>query len=155
MTTRRSNRCSHVHATPFPSLLGRRGFLGGLLGPVIFTTLNSMFADIADELDLKSGRRQEGIIFAARAFAVKLAASLGLMIGGVALDLIQFPKKAPPGTVDADVIFRLGLFQGPATSIFTLLALILYMRYRLDRKAHAEITRQLHERDAALASNKD
>ena len=74
------------------------------------------------------------------------------MIGGVILDLIQFPANAVPGQVDPDVIFRLGVVQGPATSVFTLLSLLLYFQYRLDRKKHAEIAAQLAQRRAAASA---
>lgn len=130
-------------------LLILSSFIAGLVIPVIFITLDSMFADIADELELATGKRQEGIIYSARAFAVKTARSLGLLLGGVAIDLIAFPRQSPPGTVDPDVIFRLGLVQGPGTSIFVMAALILYTRYGLDRHKHADIRRQLAERASA------
>ena len=70
------------------------------------------------------------------------------MIGGVILDLIQFPPNAVPGEVVPEVIWRLGLMQGPATSVFTLLSLVFYFRYKLDRKRHAEIA-------AALAARRE
>lgn len=130
-------------------------FIAGLVIPVIFITLDSMFADIADELELVTGKRQEGIIYSARAFAVKTARSLGLLLGGIAIDLIAFPRQSPPGTVDPDVIFRLGLLQGPGTSIFVLAALILYTRYGLDRHKHADIRRQLAERANAAKDSSD
>ena len=107
--------------------------------PVIYITINSMFADISDELELVTGERQEGIIYSARAFAGKAAVALGTVIGGFALDFIAFPKNAVPGEVDAGVIFNLGLFQGPATSVFSMAALLLFLKYSLSREKHAEI----------------
>lgn len=136
-------------------LLILSSFIAGLVLPVIFITLDSMFADIADELELVTGKRQEGIIYSARAFAVKTARSLGLVLGGVAIDLIAFPRQSPPGTVDPDVIFRLGLVQGPGTSIFVMAALILYTRYGLDRHKHADIRRQLAARANAAKAGSD
>ncbi|MCH7741886.1 MAG: MFS transporter [Proteobacteria bacterium] len=120
--------------------------LGGFVGPVIYITINSMFADIADELELTTGERQEGIVYSARAFAGKAAAALGTVVGGLALDVIAFPKKAVPGTVDPDVIFNLGLFQGPITSVFTLGGLALYLGYKLSRSRHQEIVSELTRR---------
>jgi len=104
-----------------------------------------MFADIADEIELETGERQEGMIFSARAFAGKAANALGTIVGGIALDLIAFPKKALPGSVEPDVIFNLGLVQGPVTSIFTLMGLLLYLGYRLTRERHEEIVIELTE----------
>ncbi|MBW2416605.1 MAG: MFS transporter [Deltaproteobacteria bacterium] len=130
-----------------PILIGS-AFIGGSFAPVIFTTINSVFADICDEFELDTGRRVEGIVYATRAFALKAATGLGSMIGGIVLDLIRFPSNALPGAVDPDVIFRLGVAQGPATSVFTLLSLLFYFQYKLDRKKHAKIVEALAERRA-------
>ncbi len=129
-------------------LLINQSFIGAVIVPVVYITINSMFADISDELELMTGERQEGIIYSARAFAGKAASALGTMLGGVALDLIAFPKNAMPGSVDSEVIFRLGLVQGPLTSIFTLGGLALYLGYKLSKSRHDEIVRELMERKA-------
>ena len=127
-------------------------FISGVIVPIILTTINSIFADIADEIELQTGQRMEGLVYSARAFALKATGGVGAMIGGVILDLIQFPANAVPGQVDPDVIFRLGVVQGPATSVFTLLSLLLYLQYRLDRKKHAGIAAQLAQRRAAASA---
>ncbi|MDA9679864.1 MFS transporter [Gammaproteobacteria bacterium] len=119
------------------------GFGAAVAAPVIYITINSMFADITDELELVTGERQEGIVYSARAFAGKAAVALGTVIGGLALDFIAFPKNAVPGLVHPDVIFNLGLFQGPATSVFSLLALLLFLKYALSREKHRQIVYEL------------
>ena len=118
-----------------------------LLAPVIFATINSMFADIADEHELEVGERREGVIFAARSFANKASASAGLVFGGLLLDLIAFPRGASLGDVPADTVWQLGFIAGPATSVFTLVGLVLYLRYRIDRKRHEEIMNELASKD--------
>jgi len=121
---------------------------GASVAPVIFSTINSMFADIADEYELETGHRSEGLIYSARSFALKAASSLGLVVGGALLDLISFPKGAAAGAVADGVIWNLGFVQGPATSIFTLCGLTLFFGYRLDRRRHAEIVAALAARHA-------
>ena len=116
------------------------------LGPIIFATLNSMFADITDEHELEVGERREGVIFAARAFAVKATSSMGLIFGGILLDYIQFPRGAVMGEVPAEISWQLGFIAGPATSVITLTGLILYLGYRIDRNRHAEIMAELDSR---------
>lgn len=110
-----------------------------LLAPVVFATINSMFADIADEHELEIGERREGVIFAARAFAVKACSSFGLIVGGALIDLIRFPRGAAMGSVDPDVVWMLGFIAGPASAVFTTTGVLLYLGYRIDRKRHAEI----------------
>lgn len=121
-------------------------FIGGLAGPAVMVTLNSMFADIADEQELITGERQEGIIFSARSFAFKAAGALASIIGGTALDLISFPRGAAPGEVDADTLFMLGAVAGPLTSIFGLINLSFYLGYRLSRERIKEIQLELAAR---------
>ena len=133
-------------------LLILQGCLTGTLAPVVFITINSMFADISDELELMTGQRQEGIIFSARAFALKAANAFGTMLGGIVLDIIAFPRQATPGSVDPDVIWNLGLAQGPLTSIISFTGLLLYFGYQLTRERHEEITAELEKRRATAAS---
>jgi glycoside/pentoside/hexuronide:cation symporter, GPH family len=58
-------------------LIMASSFLTALLAPVVFATINSMFADIADEHELESGHRREGVIFSARSFVIKATGALG------------------------------------------------------------------------------
>ena len=121
-------------------------FTAGLCSPSVMITLNAMFADVSDEQELKTGERQEGIIFSARSFAFKAGGSMASILGGMALDLIEFPRGAAPGEVSADVLFRLGFVAGPLTSVIGLMILGFYLSYRLDRKRLAEIQDQLAAR---------
>ena len=67
------------------------------------------------------------------------------MIGGAILDLIAFPKNAPYGAVPDDVIWNLGLFVGPATSIFSAAGIGLFRSIDWIAR-HAEIAPSLEER---------
>ena len=110
-----------------------------MLAIALFATVNSMFADIADEHELETGERREGIIFSARSFANKATASAGLVFGGVLLDYIDFPRGAVTGEVSEEIVWQLGFIAGPATSIFTILGVLLFFRYKIDRARHREI----------------
>lgn len=116
--------------------------------PLVFASLNAMFADIVDEHELDTGHRREGIVFAARSFLIKAISSVGIMAGGWVIDFIGFPRGARAGTVPEDVLWDLGLYQTPLPSIFVLIGILLYSGYRLDRERHAEILRQLAARRA-------
>jgi len=121
-------------------------FVGALLAPPIFGSLNAMFADIVDEHELDTGHRREGVIFAARSFLVKAISSVGVVVGGWIIDWIDFPRGARAGTVPDDVLWDLGLYHTPIPAIFVFIAVILYSGYRLDRKRHAEIVAALIRR---------
>ena len=120
-------------------------FLGAATLPILGATYNSMYADIADAHELRTRRRREGAIYSTRAFSNKAAGALGLFIGGLILDIVAFPEKATYGTVPADVVWNLGFFVGPATSIFTLLAIGFFFFYRIDKAAHERIAEALSE----------
>jgi Na+/melibiose symporter-like transporter len=128
-------------------------FCVATLAVVMAATYNSIFADLADAHELRTGKRREGAIYAARAFANKAAGALGLVVGGIILDLIAFPKQAILGTVPDDIIWNLGFFVGPATSVFSIASLFFFWFYRIDQRRHAEIIAQLAARkEAAVAT---
>lgn len=52
-------------------------FLGGAIMPILAITILSMLADVADEMELMTGKRQEGAIFSVRAISLKAAGALG------------------------------------------------------------------------------
>lgn len=135
-------------------LMMLRYLVAATIGPIIFSSINSMFADIADEHELETGERREGIIYSARSFTQKATGAIGVIIGGALIDLIAFPAGAKTGSVDAEVIWWLGFCEGPATSVFTIIGVSFYMRYRIDRQRHRDIIAELElarEGDAAGA----
>ncbi|WP_426011554.1 MFS transporter [Caulobacter sp. DWR2-3-1b2] len=106
--------------------------------------VRSMMADIGDEERLASGVDRTGLLYAVVNGTVKLGHALAI---GVFLLLAQlgFDPKAPSAQGDAALI---GLF-GFVPAVLALLVCAIILRYRLDATAHAEIRRQLDERDAA------
>lgn len=126
-----------------------RGFLAALCYPVVFASLNSMFADVADELELSSGERREGVLFSTRSFSTKATASLGALMAGISLDVINFPQNASVGEVPETVIWNLGLVEGPIAGGITLLGVLLYMTYGLNRDRHREIVTAIEARRSA------
>ena len=103
----------------------------------------SLIADITDEQELISGRRQEGMFFAAQSFSIKFVTGVGTFFGGVVLDLIRLPPGAEPGTVDQQVLFNLGLVMGPVLALFLAIPYFFASRLRLSRSSHAEIRAKL------------
>ena len=103
----------------------------------------SMIADVADEHEVVTGERKEGVFFAALAFALKVPTGLGQALGGALVGWVGLPPGAQPGTLDADVVFRLGLAAGPIVAATYLIPLWLFTRYDLSRARHAELRRAL------------
>jgi len=97
---------------------------------------SSMLADIVEHSEVTTGRREEGLFFAARTFAAKATSGVGAFIAGIALDLISFPKGAAPGEVPPEVIWNLGFIYGPSLMIFYMMALGSISFYKITRDGH-------------------
>ena len=123
--------------------------IAALVAPVRNATTDSMLADVADEHELESGIRREGVLYAVRAFSQKATAGFGTLFGGVLLSAIDFPENATRGEIPAETLWDLGFIVAPATSIFSLLAILFYLRYRINYRRHGEIMAELERRRVA------
>ncbi len=129
----------------FPALFGFY-VLWTTAGMILLISVMSALADIADEHELNTGRRQEGIFYAARSFFAKASSGFGHLLAGIAIDLINFPAGAKPGTIEPAIIFKLGLVDGPIAIIPGLIAIGFYLQYHLTRERHSQIQAELKER---------
>jgi Na+/melibiose symporter-like transporter len=105
-----------------------------------------MLADVADESELATGKRQEGMLSATISFTTKATSGLGGLVAGVALDLIDFPRGAAPGSVDPAKVAALGLAVGPGLILLYLATLAFLARYGITRERHREIVDALARR---------
>jgi GPH family glycoside/pentoside/hexuronide:cation symporter len=138
-----------------PMLVAFR-FLQGMIVQQALVSFGSMMADVADEHELATGRRTEGIFFGAVAFSGKLSNGLGTFFGGIGLDLISFPRGAHIQTaadVDPGTIIGLGIIYGPVVAAFGIISVWCYTHYGLDRARHSEIISKLQERRDARAND--
>jgi GPH family glycoside/pentoside/hexuronide:cation symporter len=104
---------------------------------IIATTLvSAMMADVVEDSELKTGRRSEGIFFAARSFISKSLSGLGIVAGTFLLGLIQFPQNAQPGEVDAGIVMALGLGYAPIVALLYLTAIACLGAYSISREQH-------------------
>ncbi len=116
---------------------------------------SSMVMDATDEHELESGERREGTFIAVTTFTGKAVSGFGNFLGGVLLDVIDFPVgqvDAAVGNVPGETIFKLGLVAGPGLVIFYLCGLWFITRMRLSRERYSEISRGLAERGSRGAS---
>jgi GPH family glycoside/pentoside/hexuronide:cation symporter len=126
--------------------LAINSFIAGIGVGFVSVAYPSMMADAADEHEHLFGRRREGLYFAGLGFAGKAATGLGVMVAGVALDLIHFPKDighTVGAILPADVQFRLILIWAPAAALLSLVAMAIFTAYNITRVRHAEIVKAL------------
>lgn len=118
-------------------------FLQGALVQQGYASFSSMMGDIADEHELATGRRQEGIFFGVVSFSGKAASGLGSFIAGVALDVISWPagigREGDAVPIPPETIQDLGIVYGPMLAVFAFLAPVAYRGYPLDRERHRSI----------------
>ena len=116
--------------------------------------LDSMLSDVIDEHELYTGRREEGLFFAARSFATKASYGLGSFFAGVGLDVIRFPQGASLDTVPDDAVLSLAIFSGPVMFILFAATVLISGRYPLTLARHREITREIATRAGGHARQK-
>ena len=104
---------------------------------------DSMIGDIADEVELDSGKRQEGILFATVGFMQKLNTGLGSFFAGQVLNFINFDRS----NHTAEQAYTLAFVQGPITTLLMIVPLIIFGFYSLSAKRHKEIIESLESRN--------
>ena len=112
------------------------------------TTIYSALADIADELELKYGMRQEGILYSTRTFFARVDQALGTALAGWVLGLVAFPAHAKPGEVAQPVLDHLMLALLVST-VPGLIAAGCYALLRVTRATHDATRAALDARVAA------
>lgn len=105
--------------------------------------LTSMVADVGEHLQLKTGQRMEGLMFAALIMINKAVSGMGVFSAGLILSAIHFPDKARPGEVDIGVIHQLGWIYIGGLSVLWLLAIASLSFYPITREAHRRMVEQL------------
>jgi Na+/melibiose symporter-like transporter len=105
--------------------------------------VSSMVADVVEESELKTGRRSEGLFFAARSFIMKAVSGIGVFGSSMILSAIQFPRDARPGEVDPSTVANLGLIYAPALVALYLTSVAFLAGYRISRAAHEANLRKL------------
>ncbi len=96
----------------------------------------SMLADVADHIELKTGRRMEGLMFAALIMVGKAVSGIGNILSGVLLTMVGFPEKADPATLDPAVVEQLVWAKVIVLGVFVTLALIAVAFYPISRQSH-------------------
>ncbi len=142
-------RMSGVAAIP---VLTVNAWIAGVGVGLASVAYPSMMADAADEHEYLEGSRREGLYFAGLSFAAKAAQGLGVLVAGLALDVIGFPKDVAhvaPGAMSHALLSRLILTHGPVAAALVALSILIVWPYRIDRARQHEIAEVLATRRAA------
>lgn len=105
----------------------------------------SMIADLVEQSELRTGRRSEGLFFAARNFVNKSVSGIGVLMATTILSVVNFPKDAVPGEVDIEIIADLGIIYPPLLFIFYMTSILILFAYRISKEGHSDNLRRLSE----------
>lgn len=107
--------------------------------------LASMLADLVDHGEARTGRRSEGVFYAALTFIRKTNQGIGAFIAGLLLQWVAFPDNAIPGEVSVNTLNMLAATMIPA--LWGLWSAMLWSvsRYQIDRAGHEANLRALAE----------
>jgi Na+/melibiose symporter-like transporter len=112
---------------------------------VAMTMIGAMIADVTDEHELRTGSRQEGLLFSANMLMAKASSGIGVLVAGFVLKAARLAENATPETVSPETVVRLGVFTATIAGIFYLGTIAFFRRYDLSRERHAGILVELGE----------
>lgn len=105
--------------------------------------LVSMISDLVEQAQVKTGRRSEGVFFAANTFVMKVTAGVGVMAAGVMLMLARFPEGVSPDKAPDSALVTLGWWFLPTVTILRILMILSILPYGVSRESHEANLREL------------
>ncbi|MCX7027119.1 MAG: MFS transporter [Spirochaetes bacterium] len=109
----------------------------------------SIIPDAIDFDFLRTGENREGLYYGIWTFCSKLGQALSALIIGALLSLTKYDGTIALQNANAQLVIRL-LF-GPIGAFFYVAAAVVLVFYPITAKKHAEIRKQIEEREAAKA----
>lgn len=112
--------------------------------------IRAMLADVADEVRLEQGQEQLSLIYALNALAAKIASAFAIGLTFPLLARLGYNAAAGAANTPAAIhSLELAYIIGPI--VFVMLGGACVIGWKLDAHKHADIRRQLDERDALYA----
>lgn len=119
-----------------PKLAVVIGTIGTAFNIVGFILGGSMMADVVEESESRTGRRDEGVFFAGSFFMQKCTSGIGIFVAGLILAVSRFPSHALPGQVPGPVLDRLALIHAATYLLIALTAAFILSRFPFGRAEH-------------------
>ena len=138
----------------FPDVSSPVGFLV-LTGTFLLSTLalssmtmlvSSMLADTTEETELRTGHRQEGIVFSLNLLVQKSMSGAGVFGAGLVLSLIRFPEQGSANNVTPDIVNSLGAVFAAVQILSFGLAVGFLTQLKLSRARHQANLEALQEK---------
>lgn len=126
------------------------GVVRSTLGITCTILIVGMMADVVEDSEARTGKRAEGLIFAAIAFVQKCVTGLGGITTGFILTWAGLSQKSIPGQVSEDSLFRLAVGYLAALFLFYGGAIVCLYFYRITRQSHADTLARLAQAEHLL-----
>jgi GPH family glycoside/pentoside/hexuronide:cation symporter len=107
--------------------------------------LDIMIAEIADEDEVKTGRRREGMYFGANALIIRLGISLNSLIMGLVLSRSGYNPNLPVGGQPASSIMGIRALCSFIPIAATLLGILILRKYPLEGEYLEQIKERLKQ----------
>lgn len=124
-------------------------FIVGAMAAGFLVMIRALTGDIADEIRLENGREWMGLMYAMTVGTTKIASGLSALTFVLLAALGYQAQAGAVNTPEAVRTLELVYIVGPI--VLSMLAGLCFVGYKLTPQRHAEIRRQLDERDAAYA----
>ena len=102
-----------------------------------------MLASLFRRTARKTGRRSEGLFFAASAFIAKSVSGFGILAASILISAIGLKPGMTPANTSPDVLRHLALVYGPTIIVLHAIGMTLLMGYKINRASHQETLRLL------------
>ena len=114
----------------------------------------SMIADVAEDVERKTGRRNEGVLFSFGSLISKAISGTGVFGAGLILAYIKFPEHAKPGTIPFEMLDKLAMTYLPVLAALYVIGLYCLYQYKITRQTHeANVAALQHAPSEAVAES--
>ncbi|EMD82829.1 MFS transporter [Pacificimonas flava] len=117
--------------------------------------VHAMVGDVVEESQLSTGRRTEGLFYAANTFMQKAVSGIGVFAAGLLVAAVGLEPGTDPATLEAGVAQDLALIYVPMLVFLYVAGAACLLFYKIDRTSHEANLRALEERDRRQAANAD
>jgi len=125
-------------------------FCLGAFAAGFVVTIRAITADVGDEIRLEKGSHQMGLLYALTSATSKVAGAFSITFTFKVLQMIGYDPKLGPANGPAQIHgLELAFIVGPI--FFVMAGGACFLGYKLTADKHADIRRQLDERDAIYA----
>lgn len=116
---------------------------------------HAMVGDVVEESQLQTGRRSEGLFYAANTLMQKSTSGLGVFAAGMLVSIVGIVPGMDPATIDPAIPRALALAYVPILIVLYIGGAGFLFAYRIDRATHEASLAELERRERASAYDAD